>query len=863
MSATHSKNINEKHTPMMSQYLHIKAAHPDKLVFYRMGDFYELFYDDAKKAAKLLDLTLTKRGRSAGEPVAMAGVPYHAAENYLARLIKAGESVAICEQITDPASSKGLIERQVTRIITPGTVTDQALLEDRKDNILMALYQQGTHIGIATLDLAGGRFCLQQCESQESFLNELARLKPAEILISEEYRQKELLGQTCVRCRPPWEFNLATAEKLLSAHFNTRDLNGFGTENAELAVVAAGVLLQYAKETQKNMLAHIRSMRIEKCTDMLILDIHTRRNLELDINLQGNTDNTLLAVLDNTSTLMGARLLKRWLNQPLRARKTLKDRQHIINVLLENQHYKPLREMLEKIGDIERILTRVALKTARPRDLVQLRCAVSFFPAIKNYLNKIHLEKLSAKITLFPELETLLSRAIIEDPPMLIRDGGVIAPGFHAELDELRLLSNNAAQYLLDLETRERQRTNIANLKVGYNRVQGYYIELTAMQSKYAPADYTRRQTLKNAERYITPELKSFEDKVLSAKSKALTLEKFLYDSLLESLFKDLNDLQETAVILAGIDVLANLSERARCFNWVCPELSDNREIIIKNGRHPVIEKVSAQAFVPNNVCLNNDRQMLMITGPNMGGKSTYMRQTALITLLAHIGSYVPAEQAVIGNIDRIFTRIGASDDLVSGRSTFMVEMTETANILHNASANSLVLMDEIGRGTSTFDGLSLAWACASYLAQHLRSLTLFATHYFELTHLPQYFSEIVNIHLDVLEEGDHIVFMHKIKEGPASQSYGLQVAQLAGIPKAVINQARQKLLLLETQDQIVINPGPFSVSESLLEQPKPDIQQQKLKALLEAVQPDQLSPREALEIVYQIKEILDKSGLN
>jgi DNA mismatch repair protein MutS len=844
----------EQHTPMMQQYLRIKAEHADKLLFYRMGDFYELFFEDARRASQILDLTLTKRGQSAGEPIPMAGVPYHAAESYLAKLIKAGESIAICEQIGDPAASKGPVERQVVRIVTPGTVTDEYLLEERKDNILMCIYRLELNFGIATLDLSGGRFLLQQFSSEEILLSELERIKPAEILISDDWVKKDILpAKSSIKKRQVWEFNLNTAEKLLCQHYGAQDLKGFGCETAPLAIIAAGVLIQYAKETQRQALPHISTMRLEKRDEMLILDSHSRRNLELDINLQGGRENTLLSILDRTSTAMGSRLLQRWLNQPIRTRETLYQRQKIIQVLLEKRQYVSLQDHLEKVGDIERILSRVALKTARPRDLVQLRRSIEAFPDIKKLLENFGLSKLGTHIHLLPELKNLLDKALIENPPMTTRDGGVIAEGYHSELDELRLLSEHAGQYLVDLEIRERQRTNISNLKVGYNRIHGYYIEISQAQSKNAPIDYQRRQTLKNAERYITPELKQYEDKVLSAKSKALTLEKYLYEELLEIILNDLKALQETANIIAGLDVSANLAERAETLNWHCPEFSAEAGLIIEAGRHPVIEQVSHHPFVPNNIILSKDRRMLIITGPNMGGKSTYMRQTALITLLAHIGSYVPAKKAIIGNIDRIFTRIGASDDLASGRSTFMVEMTETANILHNATENSLVLMDEIGRGTSTFDGLSLAWSCAAYLAQHLRAFTLFATHYFELTHLPQEISNIINIHLDAVEHQDKIVFLHNVQEGPASQSYGLQVAQLAGIPKNVIEKAKLKLRELENQD---VQLHHTSQADLFFEENKNQSNQSFIKLInfIENIQPDQLSPKEALEILYQLK---------
>ena len=788
------------HTPMMQQYLRIKQDHTDKLLFYRMGDFYELFFDDAKKAAQLLELTLTKRGQSGGKPIPMAGIPYHAADNYLAKLVKAGESIAICEQIGDPATSKGPVERQVMRIITPGTITDELLLDDKKDNIVMAVHE----LGYAILDLSSGRFVLQDTASTAALLNDLECLRPAEILISDDradYYKKLLQNRSGIKFRASWEFNFETAKQLLIQHFQCKDLSGFGCEDASSGLIAAGVLINYARETQRTALPHIRTLRVEKSDENLMIDAVTRRNLELDINLLGTTDKTLFSILDKTATAMGSRLLRRWLNQPLRNRSILTQRQEIIGQFLENRAYVDLQEFLRNIGDIERIIARVALKSARPRDLVQLRQAIVIFPVIKNYLelfNHKSIIKLHSKIHVCSDLGNLLAAALIDNPPMIIRDGGVLAKGFNTELDELRMLSDNASQYLINLELRERERTGMSTLKVGYNRIHGYYIEISQAQSKHAPADYQRRQTLKNAERYVTPELKQFEDKVLSAKSKALTLEKALYENLLDTILQYLEKLQETASIIAGIDVSAALAERAESLNWVCPELTDTIELTIQSGRHPVIEQVSREAFVPNDIHLSPDRRMLIITGPNMGGKSTYMRQTALITLLAHIGSYVPAKRAIIGCIDRIFTRIGASDDLASGRSTFMVEMTETANILHNATQNSLVLMDEVGRGTSTFDGLSLAWSCADYLASEIKAFTLFATHYFELTQLPDLCPGIVNVHLDAVEHDEHIVFLHTVQEGPASKSYGLQVAQLAGIPRPVIEKAKLKLKTLE-----------------------------------------------------------------
>lgn len=847
------------HTPMMQQYLRIKSEHPNELVFYRMGDFYELFFDDAVKAARLLDITLTARGKSAGKPIAMAGVPFHAVESYLGKLTRLGESVVICEQIGDPATSKGPVERAVARIVTPGTVSDEAFLDERQDTLLCAVHRGQESIGLASLDISSGRFSLQEVADETLLAAELARLNPAELLIAEDSTLMPALGERrSLRKLLPWEFDAEAAERALCQQFQVKDLQGFGCAQLMAGIAAAGALLAYAKETQRTALPHLRGLRVESSQDTLQLDPATRRNLELTQNLSGEFEHTLAWVMDSCASAMGSRMLRRWLHQPLRDQGLLHRRQQAVAELKIHYRFEPLREILRDVGDVERILARVALKSARPRDLSRLRDTLALLPQLQADLRGLQtpqLRELSQRISEYPELVDLLTRAVIETPPVVLRDGGVIAQGFDAELDELRAISANAGDYLLQLEQRERETTGIATLKVGYNRVSGYYIELSRAQAENAPAHFIRRQTLKNAERFITPELKTFEDKALSASSRALAREKALYEELLERLITHIAALQQTGESLAELDVLANFAERAASLNLVCPKLVDAPGIHIEAGRHPVVEQVLDAPFTPNSVSLNPERRMLVITGPNMGGKSTFMRQTALIVLLAHVGSFVPATSAHIGPVDRIFTRIGSSDDLAGGRSTFMVEMTETANILHNATPQSLVLMDEVGRGTSTFDGLSLAWAAADYLARELRALTLFATHYFELTTLPDQDEGVVNVHLTATEHGDRILFLHSVKEGPASQSYGLQVAQLAGIPPAVIQQARQKLAQLENQEvrsQMLSQPVSSPLQNDLFASgPSP------VERRLAETSPDSLSPREALDLLYTLKKLM------
>lgn len=851
-----------QHTPMIQQYLRIKAEHQDKLLFYRMGDFYELFYEDAIKAAKLLNITLTKRGQSAKQSIPMAGVPFHSVESYLIKLLKQGESIAICEQIGDP-QTKGPMKRQVTRVITPGTLSDEALLEEQQNNILLALYHLNNEYGLAYLDMGSGQIHILQLRGEEALASELARLNPVELLINEDYKTSPCLKYyKNIRKRPHWEFDLTTATHSLTQQFQVRDLSGFGCQDMTLAIQAAGCLLNYAKDTQQTQLQHIQPLQIERREESVILDATTRRNLELTVNLQGGRGNSLVAIIDTTATPMASRLLNRWIHRPLRDIATIHARQNAVLSLLSTQSHLNLANTLKNIGDLERIISRIGLQSARPRDLSQLRNSLAILPEIQNKLalclnnrtqtNKTSdlLNTLSQDIKTFPELLQLLQQAIVENPPVIIREGGVIAKGYHAELDELQNLNENVGNYLIDLEKRERQLSGISTLKLGFNRVHGYHIEISRGQAKQAPKHYIRRQTLTNAERFITPELKEFEDKALSARAKALNLEKKLFDDLLSQLASYLHDLQKTANAIAQLDVLVCFAERATTLNLICPELTSNPGIHIEQGRHLVIEQTLDNPFVANDCYLTPERRLHIITGPNMGGKSTYMRQTALICLLAMIGCFVPVKSARIGPIDRIFTRIGAADDLTSGRSTFMVEMTETAAILHNATEQSLVIMDEIGRGTSTFDGLALAFSCAEYLARKIKAYTLFATHYFELTSLAQESPEIINCHVSAIEHSDKIAFLYTVNPGPASQSYGIQVAQLAGVPKPIIQCARKKLMELEqASNSLSPNDKITPPLENLSCNPA-------IIALLEKTDPNQLAPKEALELIYQLKSL-------
>jgi DNA mismatch repair protein MutS len=850
----------KQQTPMMQQYLKIKSEHRDILLFYRMGDFYELFFDDAKRAAQLLDISQTHRGKAGGDPIPMAGVPYHAVENYLARLVQMGESVAICEQVGDPATSKGPVERKVVRIVTPGTISDEALLQERQDNLLTSVWQSKKGLyGIAYLDINSGRFNVVEVNTDEAFTSTLQRLAPAELLYCESFENTHLIEHIKgARRRPEWEFDLDTAQHLLCEQFGTKDLVGFGVDKAHAALVAAGCLMQYVKDTQRIALPHIRAITLEHNEHAVILDAATRKNLELTVNLSGGFENTLAQVLDKTATAMGSRLLKRRIHTPVRNKNELNSRLNAISAILDVQLYGELHDSLKEIGDIERVIARLALCTARPRDLTRLRSALQALAPLHALLNDANDERIASIVRHspeLPELQALLERAVIDNPPVLIRDGGVIAPGYNSELDEWRNLSKGATDILEQLELRERERTGISTLKIGYNKVHGFFIEVSRANSHLVPADYIRRQTLKNNERYIIPELKEHEDKVLGSQSKALALEKQLYEELFEFIAPHIEQLQMMAGALADLDVLNNLAERAQTLNYAKPQLCDDDNISIKQGRHPVVEQVMKEPFIANPVELNSQRKMLIITGPNMGGKSTYMRQTALIVLMAQIGCYVPADSAKIGNIDRIFTRIGASDDLASGRSTFMVEMTETATILNNATAQSLVLMDEIGRGTSTYDGLSLAYATADHLAQKISAKTLFATHYFELTELAEQKTGLVNVHLDAIEHNDTIAFMHTVLDGAASKSFGLQVAALAGVPKAVISQAKQKLKLLENHQSVTAPNAEQQAFSFANELPAPE--PSEVEEQLSAIDPDNLSPRQAHELLYKLKALL------
>jgi DNA mismatch repair protein MutS len=850
------------HTPMMQQYLRIKAQHPDVLLFYRMGDFYEMFYDDARRAAQLLDIALTQRGASGGAPIPMAGVPVVTLDGYLAKLVRKGQSVAICEQRGEPGKTKGPMDREVVRIVTPGTLTDEALLEERRDTLLASVCGQDGRYGLAWLDLSAGRFSVMELANLTALEAEVERLRPAEIL-APDGAQPALAHASGEdrpwRARAPWHFEIDSATRALTEQFRTRDLAGFGCADKPLAIAAAGALLAYVRETQKSALPHLLSITTEERDAALIMDPATRRNLELDESITGTDEFTLAGVFDRTTTAMGGRLLRRWLHRPLRDRDILRARYHAVATLIDHDQHAAIAEGLAAVGDLERVLARIALRSARPRDLVQLRAALGALPSLRRILIAAPsplLQRLTLSINDHHEEHSLLHRAINEAPPHYLREGGVIAAGFDAELDELRALGSNTEQFLIDLEQRERERSGLSSLKLGFNRIQGFFIEVNRSQADKVPAEYLRRQTVKSAERFITPELKSFEDKVLGARERAQARERTLYEALLDQLSGNLPALQASATAIAEIDVLSCFAERATTLQCAQPELVDEPMLRIDAGRHPVVERAGREPFIPNDLRFDDSRRMLIITGPNMGGKSTYMRQTALIVILAHIGCFVPARRAILGPLDRIFTRIGASDDLAGGRSTFMLEMTETANILNNATDQSLVLMDEVGRGTSTFDGLSLAWACAAFIATKIRALTLFATHYFELTSLASEAPGVANVHVEAVEHGEQLVFLHSVKEGPANQSYGLQVAALAGIPKSVTTQARRYLTELERErDALRSHNSPQGELALFAPTAAPVAESAALEALRE-VDPNTLSPRDALDLLFRLKSL-------
>ncbi len=879
-----NKTSTSNHTPMMRQYFGLKSQHPNQLLFYRMGDFYELFYDDAKRASQLLNITLTARGHSGFQPIPMAGIPFHTVENYIARLVRMGESVVVAEQIGDSTTGRGPVNRQITRIVTPGTISDEAYLEEKQENLLLSLAHQSRKeldvFGFSYLDMASGRFCIFEVDGHDALVNELQRLTPKEILISESFPARKLITlEKGVSELGSWHFDYKSSYRQLIQQFNTKNLSGFGCEAMTAAIASAGALLQYAKDMQRTALPHIQSITVEHRDNSVLIDGITRRNLEIDINLSGGTNNTLISVLDECTTPMGSRLLKRWLHTPIRDLEEIQARQTVVAELKDKHLYDLLGEPIKKVGDLERILSRLALRSASPRDLLRLRFAMETIPDINQLLSTtqaLRLQDLNSHIIAQPELTETLIKALVENPPSVIRNGGIFSEGYDPELDKLLSLSTNSTDYLAKMERIEKKRTGINSLKVGFNRVHGYYIEISRLHSDHVPVEYIRRQTLKNAERFITSKLKAFEDKVLSAKSRALAREKELYKLLLDQLNLLLRELQITSQAVAQLDVLNTFAERADALLFTQPELHNRGGIQIQGGRHPVIESVSSDPFISNDLDIHDKRSLLMITGPNMGGKSTYMRQIALITLLAHTGSFVPAETASISIIDRIFTRIGSSDDLAGGRSTFMVEMTETANILNNATKQSLVLMDEVGRGTSTFDGLSLAWATVDYLTNHLKCYVLFATHYFELTNLADQLKNAANIHLTATEYDDEIIFLHKVHPGPASQSYGLQVAQLAGVPRTVIDHAKHKLAELEivtgielnNQDDLQIvnepeskvafgkktvkkNKATYMTQQSDLFVP---IDQNAFKKTLDALDLNDMTPLQAMNVLHELK---------
>lgn len=847
----------DQHTPMMQQYLRIKSRYKEAFLFYRMGEFYELFYDDAKNAAAILGITLTQRGKSAGAPIPMAGVPVHSADQYLAKLVKNGHYVAVCEQIGDPAKSKGPVERKVVRVVTPGTLTEDSLLEARRNNLLTAITHQNGVYGLAILEMASGHFYAKQLDDETHVEDELERLQPAEILLAEaDSDHVPTRFQRLVRTIPDWHFSIDRAHTALCDQFGTHDLGAFGCTDYPVAMMSAGAVIQYAKDTQLKGLPHIQQLEIESDHTFMRIDGASRRNLEIETNLSGSEGGTLVSLLDRCSNPMGGRLLRRWLHSPLLHRDQVRSRLQAVQAISAQGQHDGVSDMCKQCGDMERIITRIAMQTARPRDLIQLRqglLACVQLQAILVAMDSSLLDDCKRALGPYPQWSKLLHDAIADEPAPFVRDGGVVREGYDAELDELRSMSKDNTEFLLNLEAREREQTGIPNLRVHYNRVQGFFIDVTRSHSGRVPEHYIRRQTLKNSERYITPELKEHEDRILGAKERSLNRERELYDNLLIDLLPAVGPLQECAAAVAQISVLSNFAERALTLDWHPPTLVSEPGIQIESGRHPVVEHSRGQNFVANDVEFTDDDRMLVITGPNMGGKSTYMRQTALICLLAHTGCYVPALGARLGPINRIFTRIGASDDLTGGRSTFMVEMTEIAHILRNADENSLVLVDEIGRGTSTYDGLALAWACANALAKSVKAFTLFSTHYFEITALAELLPGVHNVHLDAAEHGSDIVFLYSVKPGPASQSYGLQVAKLAGVPAYVIDDARSRLTDLETSYAHAhpVSPSQLSIFES------PDSTADVVVDAIKNTDPDELTPKQALATLYKLRELL------
>ena len=840
------ENTLANHTPMMRQYLGIKTQHPHQLLLYRMGDFYELFFDDATKAAALLDITLTHRGKSNDTPIPMAGVPYHAADNYIAKLLLCGESVVICEQVGE-VTGKGPVEREVTRILTPGTITDQALIGEQGEIILSSLFSHKDMHAIASLEISTGRFFIEIPRNVEDLQRMLLRIQPKELLLPEQYPHQLNTLHAVVSKRPNWEYNYKTAYAVLLKQLRTHSLSGFGVENTPVGICAAGALIQYVQLTQKQALPHISSIRLFTQQDEIELDSTTIANLELYANTTGRNQYTLQSVLDQTATPMGSRLLTRLIKRPIRAHSQLNARYDCIEALMKTQHYAPLHSTCKPLGDVERIIARVALLSARPRDLEKLKNTLLVVPTLQQMLAEVPAQlatTLQQQLQPLPELAERLEQAIIANPPMLIRDGGVIQTGYHAELDTLRGFAQDADTFLADLETREKKETGISTLKVGYNKVQGFYIEVSKAQSSQVPDRYVRRQTLKNAERYITEELKAFENEALSAHSKALQLEKQLYQALCEYTASFIEPLKQTIATIATIDLMSNLAERAVTLKLSRPVLTEQSGIAIDEGRHIVIEARSDKSFIPNSTSLTPAQSLHLITGPNMGGKSTYMRQTALIVICAHIGAFVPATRAEIGPIRKIFTRIGASDDISDGKSTFMVEMTEAANILHNSGPDTLVLMDEIGRGTGTVDGMAIAWATAEHLSQ-LGALCLFATHYLELTALADSHTNIINMHFTAAEHASGIVFLHRVEPGPASCSYGLHVATLAGIPASVVNRATEIANSLASEH--VAAPSTTQATG-----------QHPVCAALSQLDLNQLTPLAALDALRQLQTLQD-----